>query len=143
MLKEFRRFVLRGNVVDLAVGVVIGAAFKSVVDSFVNGFLNPLVAFFSTGSLEKKTFCIGTHIVRGAKVCSHPFGWGQLVSSMISFLLIALVVFFLVVKPLNHLTERFDLLAPEETTRPCPECLSKIPTTARRCAFCTSIVQSP
>lgn len=134
MLKEFRAFVLRGNVVDLAVGVVIGAAFKTIVDSFVNGLLNPLIAFASTGTLKEKAFCVGRVSPGGA--CAHLFNYGEVISSVISFALIAAVVFFLVVKPVNHLVSRLKPVV--ETTRECPECLSAIPRAARRCAFCTA-----
>jgi large conductance mechanosensitive channel len=141
MLKEFRQFVLRGNVVDLAVGVVIGAAFATIVNSIVTGFIDPLVGFAGTGGLAKKTFCVGG--VAGHK-CPHLFNYGQVISAVISFVLIAAVIFFLVVKPVNSLMERFKADAPQETTtRECPECLSKIPKGARRCAFCTAVVQSP
>jgi large conductance mechanosensitive channel len=139
MLKEFRAFVLRGNVVDLAVGVVIGAAFKTVVDAFVAGVLDPLIGFIGTGGLAQKGFCVGDAIVKGE--CAHFFAYGQIISSIISFLLIAAVIFFLVVKPLNHLMARLKGETPtEEPTRECPECISKIPRAARRCAFCTAEV---
>jgi large conductance mechanosensitive channel len=138
MLKEFRAFILRGNVVDLAVGIVIGAAFKSIVDAFVAGFIDPLVSFFGTGDLASKSICVG-RVVKG--VCPHEFRYGALLSAMISFVLIAAVVFFLVVKPINHLTEMFKTDKPaEQQTRECPECLSSIPVRARRCSFCTATV---
>ncbi|MGZ4213326.1 MAG: large conductance mechanosensitive channel protein MscL [Actinomycetota bacterium] len=146
MLKDFRAFVLRGNVVDLAVGVVIGAAFGAIVNAIVNGLINPLISFASTGALQDKVVCVGQKIVHNKVVdpCVHPFRWGSVLSAMISFIIIAAVVFFLVVKPLNRLTELFKSDMPSERpTRDCPFCLSSIPITASRCAFCTSEVPQP
>jgi len=149
MLKDFRAFILRGNVVDLAVGLVIGAAFTSIVTAIVTGFINPLVSFASTGSLESKVFCISgtvTRVVGGVTrhipdPCAHAFKYGSVISAIISFLIVAAVVFFFVVKPVNHLTEMFKTDAPAaEPTRECPECLSSIPLGAKRCAFCTAEV---
>ncbi len=132
MLKEFRDFVLRGNVVDLAVAVVIGAAFGAVVSSLVENLITPLIgAIGGQPNFSRLSFTIN-----GSR-----FGYGEFLNALISFLLIAAVVFFLVVKPLNELMER---LRPEkpiaEPTRECPECLSSIPHRARRCAFCTAEV---
>ena len=144
MLKEFRQFVLRGNVVDLAVGVVIGAAFSAIINAIVKAFINPLLSFASTGSLAEKSFCIGSKIVKGARACPHLFAYGEVISALISFVLIAAIVFFAVVKPVNHLMTLFKSDEPKvETTRECPECLSKIPSRARRCAFCTAEVNVP
>jgi large conductance mechanosensitive channel len=137
MLKDFRAFILRGNVVDLAVGVVIGAAFTMIVNAIVGGFINPLVSFVGTGDLAQKSFCIGTCV--GKK--GHLFTYGSVISAIISFVIVAAVVFFFVVKPVNHLTEMFKADAPmEKPTRECPECESSIPMTAKRCAFCTAEV---
>lgn len=144
MLKEFRAFVLRGNVVDLAVGVVIGAAFTGVVNSLVNGLLDPLVAIFGDTRLRELSFTIGTHtrIVDGIPTPeANEFAYGMVLDALLQFLLIAAVVFFAVVKPLNHLVAR--VRADDSTTavtRQCPECLGEIPTAARRCRFCTSEV---
>ena len=141
MLKEFRAFILRGNVVDLAIGVVIGAAFGAIVTAMVNGLINPLVSFVGTGDLSKKSFCGGYKIVKGVQVCAHPFNYGAVLSAMISFVIIAAVVFFFVVKPVNHLMDMFKADQPaEKPTRDCPECLSSIPTAATRCSFCTAKV---
>jgi large conductance mechanosensitive channel len=145
MLKDFRAFVLRGNVVDLAVGLVIGAAFTAIVTALVTGFINPLVSFASTGSLETKMICIAGNVTVAGKLihdpCAHAFKYGSVISAIISFLIVAAVVFFFVVKPVNHLTERFKSDAPAaEPTRECPECLSSIPLGAKRCAFCTAEV---
>jgi large conductance mechanosensitive channel len=138
MFKEFRAFILRGNVVDLAVGVVIGAAFGAIVTALVKGFIDPLVSFVGTGDLAAKHFCIGTCTK------SHPghvFVYGGIFSAIISFVIIAAVVFFFVVKPVNRLTEMFKSEEPaQKATRDCPECLSSIPVAAHRCAFCTAEV---
>ena len=138
MWKEFRAFVLRGNVVDLAVGVVIGAAFGAIVTAMVNGLINPLVSFVGTGDLSHKAFCIGC-----GPTAKHPhiFVYGGVLSAIISFVIIAAVVFFFVVKPVNHLMEMFKADQPaEKPTRDCPECLSSIPVAAKRCSFCTAEV---
>jgi large conductance mechanosensitive channel len=142
MLKEFRQFVLRGNVIDLAIGVVIGAAFSLVVNAIVNGLLNPLIGFVGTGDLAKMKVCVGSAIDPSTKSeCLHAFHYGQVISAIIQFLLIAAAIFFFVVKPVNHLMDRFETAEPEgEPTRECPECLSKIPRAARRCAYCTAQV---
>jgi large conductance mechanosensitive channel len=133
MFKEFRKFILRGNVVDLAVGIVIGAAFTSVVNAFVRDIINPIVELFYKGYKFKDVyFTIG----------DSRFLYGDLLNNILSFLLVALVVFFIVVKPINHLTERFarSKETDEPTTRKCPECLSEIPKEATRCKFCTAKV---
>jgi large conductance mechanosensitive channel len=129
MLKEFRDFVMRGNVVDLAVAVVIGAAFGAVVSSLVENLVTPLIAAVGgKPSFEDLSFTLN-----GAE-----FGYGSFLNALISFLIIAAVIFFLVVKPLNALQARLRPERPvDKPTRPCPECESDIPQTARRCSFCT------
>ena len=142
MLKEFRAFVLRGNVVDLAIGVVIGAAFGAIVTALVTGLINPLISFAPSGSLENLKACIGGTNAKGVHdACLHAFKYGQVLSAMISFVLIAAVVFFFVVKPVNHLMEQFKAEQPaEKPMRDCPECLSSIPAAASRCSFCAAKV---
>ncbi|HLG91238.1 MAG TPA: large conductance mechanosensitive channel protein MscL, partial [Candidatus Saccharimonadales bacterium] len=125
MLSEFRKFILRGNVVDLAVGIVIGAAFTSVVSAFVTDVINPIVSLFYQGTeFSKVSF----------KISDSTFLYGDLINNLISFLIVAAVVFFFVVKPINSLTERFTRSKEtgEPTTRKCPECLSEIPKEAGR-----------
>jgi large conductance mechanosensitive channel len=133
MLKEFRQFIMRGNVVDLAVAVVIGTAFGAVVAAFVADIITPLVAaIFGQPSFQGLTFTINK---------SH-FLYGAFIDAVLSFLMIAAAIFFFVVKPLNMLAARRAAGAPPEspTTKACPECLSDIPIAARRCAYCTSEV---
>ena len=126
---DFRDFVLRGNVVDLAVGVVIGGAFGGVVTAFTKDFLTPLIGIPGKQSLGDWTFSIN-----GSK-----FLIGEFLNTVVSFLLTAFVVYFFVVKPMNYLASRRKVEVPvEETTQECPYCLSKVPKLATRCAFCTS-----
>lgn len=131
-LKDFRDFVLRGNVVDLAVGVVIGAAFGAVVTAFVKDIITPIISIPGTTNFNDLVVTVG-----GAK-----FLVGDFINTLISFLVIALVIFFFVVRPVNALMARFKPATPEpETTRDCPYCLSKVPLKASRCAYCTSELQ--
>jgi large conductance mechanosensitive channel len=129
MLSGFKQFILRGNVVDLAVGVVIGAAFVSVVTAFTKDLLTPLVAAL----VGKPDFSAITFAVNGS-----VFPVGDFINALISFLLIAAAVYFFVVTPINALVARMRKApAPADpTTRKCPECLSEIPLDAKRCAFC-------
>ncbi len=132
MLKEFRQFLLRGNLVDLAIAVVIGAAFGAVVAALVKDLITPLIAAVGGqpdfGDLD---FTIN----------KSRFAYGDFLNALISFVIVAAAVFFLVVKPVNALMERFQTeKAVDEPTRECPACLSQIPYAARRCAFCTEEV---
>jgi large conductance mechanosensitive channel len=134
MLKEFRDFVLRGNVVELAIAVVIGAAFGALVTAFVSSFVTPLLA--AVGG--KPDFSALAFTINGSR-----FTYGLFLNALLSFLIIAAVVFFLIVRPLNALMEHRHTESPvAEVTQACPECLSQIPTGARRCAFCTAEVGS-
>ena len=131
-MKDFRQFILRGNLVDLAVAVVIGAAFGAVVTAFVTDLVTPLIAAIG----GKHDFSRLAFTINGSR-----FLYGAFLNALIAFLVIALVVFFLVIRPVNALMERLRPERPvEQTTRPCPECLSDIPVGARRCSFCTSEV---
>ncbi|MEZ4502474.1 MAG: large conductance mechanosensitive channel protein MscL [Dehalococcoidia bacterium] len=131
MFQEFRQFLLRGNVVDLAVAVVIGAAFGAVVDSFVSNLLTPVISMiFGEPSLASMTFRINDSI----------FAYGAFLDSVFSFAAIAAAVFFFVVKPVNTLISRSRREpTPDPTTKRCPECLSEVPIDARRCAHCTVV----
>ncbi len=134
MLKEFKKFVLRGNVVDLAVAVVIGASFTAVVNAFVKDFLTPLIASVQ-GDREFAKYAFHINGV--------AFPYGDFLNHLLTFLLTAAVVFFLVVQPLNRLMElgRRKEPAADPTIRKCPECLAEIPVKAKRCMHCTSVVK--
>jgi large conductance mechanosensitive channel len=130
MLSGFKQFILRGNVVDLAVGVVIGAAFGSVVTAFTKDLLTPLIAAL----VGKPDFSSISFVINGT-----PFPVGDFINVGVSFLLVASAVYFFVVTPINALIAR-TRKAPvpaDPTTKKCPECLSEIPIEARRCGFCT------
>ena len=130
MLKDFKAFLLRGNVVDLAVAVVVGAAFGAVVTALVRDLITPIIALiFGKPNFSSLSFTLnGSH-----------FLYGDFINYLISFLTIATAVFFLVVQPVNMLMRRRRTEPDVESeTRPCTECLSSIPLEARRCAFCTS-----
>lgn len=130
LLNDFKAFILRGNVVDLAVAVVIGAAFKSIVDALVADFITPLVAAIGgKQDFSSLDFTINSSV----------FAYGHFLNQTISFLIIAAVVFFFVVTPVNALMARAKKEPPvDPTSKKCPECLSEIPLEARRCAFCTA-----
>jgi large conductance mechanosensitive channel len=130
MLGEFKEFLLRGNVVELAVAVVIGAAFGAVITSLVDNLLTPLIAaIFGEPDFAELSFTIN----------GSEFTYGLFINALISFVLIAAAVFFVVVKPYNALQERRRRGEEEgPTTRACPECANEIPIAARRCGFCTS-----
>jgi large conductance mechanosensitive channel len=132
ILKEFRAFILRGNLVDLAIAVVIGAAFTAVVNALVRDLITPLIAaIFGEPDFGTLSFTIN----------GSQFAYGDFLNAALTFLIVAAVVFFLVVKPVNLLMARLRTEPDVETpTRGCPECLSQIPVAARRCAFCTSEV---
>ena len=132
-MKGFKQFLLRGNVVDLAVGVVIGAAFGSVVNSLVKGLLTPFIAAVA----KQPDFSSISFTINGSK-----FLFGDFVNSVVSFIIIASAVYFAVVLPMNALmakVQREDKPT-QPTTKKCPECLSEIPIDARRCAHCTQPV---
>jgi large conductance mechanosensitive channel len=132
ILKEFRAFILRGNLVDLAIAVVIGAAFTAVVNALVRDIITPLIAaIFGEPSFDALSFTIN-----GSR-----FAYGDFLNAVITFLIVAAVIFFLVVKPVNLMMARMRTEPDVDShTRGCPECLSQIPVDARRCAFCTSEV---
>lgn len=133
MVKGFKQFLLRGNVVDLSVAVVIGGAFGVVVTALVKDLLTPLIAAI----IGKPDFSALYFDVNGSR-----FLYGDFINAVVSFLLIASAVYFFVVVPMNALTarRRRGEAPPDPTTKKCPECLSEIPIAARRCAFCTSTV---
>jgi large conductance mechanosensitive channel len=135
VIREFRDFLMRGNVVDLAVAVVIGAAFSAVVSALVKDLITPLIAAIG----GEPDFNALTFTVNGS-----VFRYGSFLNALLTFVLVAAVVFFLVLKPVGALLERMRTEPPAgEETRRCPECLSDIPVPARRCAFCTAEVAAP
>jgi large conductance mechanosensitive channel len=130
LLKEFRQFILRGNLVDLAVAVVIGTAFTAVVTAMVKDIITPLIAAIG----GQPNFGALDFTINGSR-----FAYGDFLNVLLSFVIIAAVVFFLVIKPVNSLLARRRSDPPvDEAVRECPECLSDVPVMARRCAFCTS-----
>jgi large conductance mechanosensitive channel len=135
MLKGFRQFILRGNVVDLAVAVVIGAAFGAVVAAFVKDLLTPLIAAI----FGKPDFSALYADLNGSR-----FMYGDFINSLVSFLLVAAAVYFFVVLPMNAYMayKKRGEAPPDPTTKQCPECLSEIPIGAHRCAFCTMSIGS-
>ena len=135
MLKEFRQFILRGNLVDLAVAVVIGTAFTQLVNALVKDLITPLVAAIG----GKQDFSKLAFTINGSS-----FAYGDLLDAALTFVIVAAVLFFLVVKPVNAILERMKTEPPvDEKTRDCPECLSQVPKAARRCAYCTSEMAAP
>jgi large conductance mechanosensitive channel len=128
MTKEFREFILRGNVVDLAIAVVIGAAFGAVITSFVADILTPLLGLVGVPDFKDAAISVNDAQVR----------YGLFLNALISFLAIALAIFLFVVKPMNALEAQRQRGAEETpTTKTCTECASEIPSAARRCPFCT------
>ena len=132
MMKDFREFLLRGNLVDTAVGIVIGLAFAAVVTALVADLITPLIAAIGGQS----DFSQLTFSINGSR-----FLYGAFLNALIAFVVIAAVIFFLVVKPVNALMKRYKAGPPvDETVTQCSYCLSKIPVAASRCAFCTQEV---
>lgn len=130
MLKGFKQFLLRGNVVDMAVGIVIGAAFGTVVTGFVKDLLTPLIAAIA----KQPDFSGMTFTVNSSK-----FLYGDFINAVLSFVIIAAAVYFFVVVPINALIARSRREPPADpTTKKCPECRSEVAIDAKRCAFCTS-----
>jgi large conductance mechanosensitive channel len=130
MLKEFRDFLLKGNLIEVAVALVLALAFTALVTSLVEDLITPLIAaVFGQPDFSGLTFTIN----------DSTFRYGEFLNALLSFVLIGAVLFFLVVKPVNALLAGRRGTA-EASSRPCPECLSEIPADARRCAFCTSQV---
>ena len=134
MLKEFKEFILRGNVVDLAVAVVIGAAFGTIVNAFVKDLVTPLIAAIG----GQPDFSSLSFTVNNSK-----FMYGDFINTVVSFLIIASVIFFFVVKPINTVLERAKRkkTTDDPTTKKCPACFSEINVKATRCAFCTSTLK--
>ena len=128
----FKNFLLRGNVVDLAVGVVIGAAFGSLVKAIVEDLITPII-----GIIGKKDFSAFSFTIR-----SSTFKYGSFINDLVSFLIVASAIYFLIILPMNALVagSRGSSRPLDPTTKKCPECLSEIPLAAKRCAYCTSVL---
>jgi len=133
MFKGFRQFIMRGNVMDLAVAVVIGAAFTGVVNALVTNIITPLIAAI----VGKPDFSALTLTINGGVI-----SYGLFLNAVISFLLVAAAVYFFMVAPMNAWKARAarNAAPADPTSKKCPECLSEIPIAARRCAFCTTVV---
>jgi large conductance mechanosensitive channel len=132
-VSDFKEFLLRGRLVDTAVGIVFGVAFAAVVTALVTDLITPLIAAIA----GNRSFADVSFTIHHSHFLSRAY-----INALISFLIIAAVVFYLVVKPVNALMNRSRTEPPvAKTTRECPECLSEIPLAAHRCAFCTAVVQ--
>ena len=135
MLRGFKQFLMRGNVVDLAVAVIIGGAFGAVVTALVKDLLTPLIAAI----VGQPDFSAIQFTVNGSK-----FLVGDFINAVVAFLLVAAAVYFFVVAPMNMIMERRKRgeVPADPTTKKCPECLSEVPIAARRCAFCTQALET-
>jgi large conductance mechanosensitive channel len=133
MLKGFREFLFRGNVVDLAIAVVIGAAFGAMVTALVKDLITPFIAAI----VGQSDFSALTFTINNSK-----FLYGDLLNAVVSFVLIAAAIYFLIILPMNTIQARFKkpAAAAAPTTKECPECLSTIPLAAKRCAHCTVVL---
>lgn len=133
MFKEFRKFILRGNVIDLAIGVIIGAAFNGLVQALVKDILTPFIAAL----YKQPDFSTLSFTIHGSQ-----FMYGDFLNAAISFVIVAIAVYFFVVMPMNHFLSKFKSQPAEPPkTKKCQQCLSDIPVEAKRCAFCTQIVE--
>jgi large conductance mechanosensitive channel len=130
-MRGFKQFMMRGNVVELAVAVVVGGAFGAVVTALVKDLITPLIAAI----FGKPDFSAIFFTIHNSR-----FPVGDFINALVAFLMVGSAVYFLVVLPINALTARMRRgeAAPDPTTKKCPECLSEVPIAARRCAFCTS-----
>ncbi len=131
MLKDFKKFILRGNTVDLAVAVVVGAAFSAIVTALVKDLITPLIAAVGgQPDFSRLSFTIN----------NSQFLYGDFINAVVSFVIIAAVIFFLIIQPINKLTSRAlrNKTTDEPSTKKCPHCLSVVQKDATRCAFCTS-----
>ena len=134
MIEGFKAFIMRGNVLDLAVAVVIGAAFTQIVNSLVTNIITPLIgAIFGTPDFSALTFTLNNSVI----------SYGAFINAVISFLLIAFAVYFLVVAPMNRLKASVAPTAPEAEPAICPECFSEISADANRCPNCTTWLRGP
>lgn len=133
-MKGFKDFLLRGNLVAIAVGLVMALAFEAVVSAFVKAFITPLIGLATGGA--------GDFSTKGFYVHKVLFAWGSFITAAITFVVVAAVVYFMIVMPFNRLLKRVGLFQ-DPASKSCPECLSNIPAAARRCSFCASVQPSP
>lgn len=133
-LEGFKKFILRGNAIDLAVGVVIGASFGAVVNTLVKGLITPFI-----GAIAKVPDFSGLSFTLNGS----QFLYGEFINALISFLLVASAIYFFVILPINTLTEKIrkNKGTEDPTTKKCPECLSEVPISAKRCSYCTQIIK--
>ncbi len=130
-MKDFKQFLGRGNLIDLAIAVVLGVAFAAVVTSLVEDLITPLIAaLFGEPDFSALSFELNGSVFR----------YGDFLNALFSFVVIAAVIFFFVIRPVNALMDRMRA-EPDESSRRCPECLSEVPVEAKRCAFCTSVLK--
>jgi large conductance mechanosensitive channel len=132
MIKEFKEFLLRGNLLDLAVAVVIGVAFTAVVASITKDIITPLIKAIFGGNTQFDSL----HVMLNGSVIKY----GSLLTALLNFVIVAAVIFFLIVKPVNALMAKMGRTPSEEPMRACPACMSKVPDLATRCAYCTSVL---
>jgi large conductance mechanosensitive channel len=131
-VKDFKQFLARGNLIDLAVAVVVGVAFAAVVTSLVEDLITPLIAaIFGEPDFSGLSFELNGSVFR----------YGDFLNALFSFAVIAAVIFLFVIRPVNALMDRLRTETADESARKCPQCLSEVPAEARRCAFCTSTLE--
>jgi len=130
MIKDFKEFLLRGNLVDLAVAFVIGAAFSLVITAITTDVITPFIKAIFGGSTQFNNLAW--------KINGSQIYYGKVLTALLNFVIVAAVLFFLVIKPVNGLMARLGRTPTEDPVRECPECLSKVPDAATRCAYCTS-----
>jgi large conductance mechanosensitive channel len=145
MLKEFKDFIMRGNVIDMAVGIIIGAAFGSIVNSLVNDIIMPPIGKLLGGVDFANLFInLGpgkyTSLAEAQAAGAATINYGLFINALITFLIVAFVI-FLIVRAVNRMRREAEEASAAPTTKKCPECLSEIPIEARRCAFCASVVE--
>ncbi|HFD40403.1 MAG TPA: large conductance mechanosensitive channel protein MscL [Anaerolineae bacterium] len=147
MLQEFKDFIMRGNVVDMAVGIIIGAAFGAVIKSLVDDIIMPPIGLLLGGVDFANLFITlgpGDYatLAEAKEAGAATINYGLFINSVISFLIVALVV-FLIIRTVNRLAKEEEAAPAEPTTKTCPECLSEIPIGATRCAYCTVVLEAP
>jgi large conductance mechanosensitive channel len=146
MLEEFKKFIMRGNVVDMAVGIIIGAAFATVIQSLVNDIIMPPIGMLLGGVDFTNLFITlgrGSYesLAAAQEAGAATINYGLFINNLISFLIVGFAV-FLLIKAVNRLEPEEEEAPAEPTTKKCPECLSEIPMEARRCAFCTTVLET-